>query len=369
MPGDDNHGVILVVDDESANRELLRDLLEDRGFEVWEAADGQLALGMLESGELPDVILLDVTMPGLDGFEVCRRIRQDPETQHLPVLLVTARADRDSRLRGISEGATDYLTKPIDLVDTQMRVRNAIRTKRLYDQLAKKNRRLQEAEQARDNLVHMIVHDLKSPLTAVLGYCKLLLKGLAKQRLDEQQVDFLERSIASGRRTLDMVDSILTVSRLEDGQMELRRELTDIEKLVGELRASLDFATVDGLKLIFQVEEGLIVSCDPWLLQRVLSNLIDNAMRFADPEDGLVTLVASRRESSIEFSVSDNGKGIPSELRDTVFEKFTQEGQANRRNYGLGLAFCRLAVEAHGGHIWVEERAERGTLFRFTIPG
>lgn len=366
-PEDEATGVVLVVDDEPANRELMRDLLEARGFTVREAGDGYAALAILEREPLPDVILMDVMMPGMDGFEACRLVRGNPLTAHIPVLMVTALADRASRLRGISEGAADFLIKPIDTVDTHLRVRNAVQSKRLFDQLAEKNRALIEAEEARDSLVHMIVHDLKSPLTSVLGYCKLL-KGVAKERMDEQQLEFLDRSIAGGQRTLEMVDSILSVSRLEAGQMSLHRESTDLEALLKDLEASLRSTTLDGLSLEFSVPAGLSLACDPSLLRRVLSNLIDNALRFADLKQGRVQVTASRNGGGVEFSVSDNGKGIPVEARASVFDKFAQVSQTTRRNYGLGLAFCRLAVEHHGGRIWTDGEPGQGAIFRFHIP-
>jgi len=368
MAGDDGaNGVVLVVDDEPANRELLRDLLEARGFAVEEAEDGFAALAAVEREPLPDVILLDVMMPGMDGFEVCRRMRDNSQTSHLPILMVTALADRASRLRGISEGATDFLTKPIDTADTHMRVRNAAQSKKLFDQLADKNRKLLEAEEARDSLVHMIVHDLKSPLTSVLGYCKLL-KGVAKARMDEQQLEFLDRSIAGGQRTLDMVDSILSVSRLEGGHMVLSTEITDLEALLKELESSLRAVAQDGMTLEFEVEPGLTLACDSSLIRRILANLVDNAMRFADFKQGRVRVTAVAKDRGVEFSVADNGRGIAPEARAAVFEKFSQVSQTSRRNYGLGLAFCRLAVEHHRGRIWIEGEPGEGAIFRFFIP-
>ena len=370
MVPEEDQGAVLVVDDAAANRELLRDLLEARGFEVREAADGPAALAALENVEgLPDAVLLDVMMPGLDGFEVCRRIKQNPPTAHLPVLMVTALADRASRLRGISEGATDILTKPLDVVDTHLRVRNAVMAKKLYDQLALQNQVLLEAEQARDSLVHMIVHDLKAPLTSVLGYCKLL-KRLARQRKDEQELEFLHQVIAGGQRTVEMVDTILSVSRLEAGQMVLCTEPTDIGSLLREVEASARFLADGQTSLEFDIPSGITLSCDPSLIRRVLLNLIDNALRFANPTDRRVKVSARRRDSGrIELRVEDNGKGISPDQRAAVFDKFSQAAGTSRRNHGLGLAFCRLAVERHGGRIWIEGEPGRGAVLCFTIDG
>ena len=213
----------------------------------------------------------------------------------------------------------------------------------------------------------MIVHDLKSPLTSVLGYCKLL-RGFAKERMDEQQAQFLERSIAGGQRTLDMVDSILSVSRLEAGQLLIQLEATEVDSLLSELEASLRVAGKPGVTLEFLPSNGLSVDCDATLVRRVLANLIDNATRFADPTHGLVRVEAEQVEEGVRFSVSDNGQGIPEEHRAAIFDKFSQVSQTSRRNYGLGLAFCRLAVEQHGGRIWIDGAPNQGAIFRFTIP-
>ena len=172
-------GRILIVDDLEANRVLLQEILELDGLEVMLAQDGAEALRAI-SESAPDLVLLDVNMPGMDGLEVCRRLRADPETEALPIILVTALSERAHRLEGISAGANDYLTKPIDRPDLLLRVRNALRLRRLHAEVAEQLRRLEQLEQMRDGLVHMLVHDLRTPLTGITVYLQLALERVAE---------------------------------------------------------------------------------------------------------------------------------------------------------------------------------------------
>ncbi|MBT3375037.1 MAG: response regulator, partial [Lentisphaerae bacterium] len=210
-------GRVLVVDDEPDNRELLRTLLEMKGHTVFDAGNGAEALDMVKDA-LPDVILLDVMMPEMDGYEVCRRLKGDPETAPVPIIMVTALAGRSDRLEGIDAGANDFLTKPVGAQDVILRVRNSIYTKRLYDQVNESLDRLRELEELRDNLTHMIVHDMRSPLMGICGSLELLQMTVA-DRLDEEDRDDMERALDSSRLLTEMVSSLLDVSRLEAGKM------------------------------------------------------------------------------------------------------------------------------------------------------
>src|SRR5918996_358448 len=173
MSGTSAGGAVLVVDDEARNRELLHDLLEARGYTVLAASDGEQGVSIARE-KIPDAILLGVMMPRMNGFEVCRLLKADERTAFIPVLLVTSLDAREDRLIGIEAGANDFIPTPIDSLELLLRVRNAVKTKRMYDQAARQYRHLQALEGARDNLVHMIVHDLRSPLTGLQAYLDLL---------------------------------------------------------------------------------------------------------------------------------------------------------------------------------------------------
>jgi signal transduction histidine kinase len=359
---------VLIVDDDADNRFLLRELLATEGCNIIEATDGAEALDRVAE-HLPDAVLLDVLMPGMDGLEVCRRLRADARTAALPVILVTAQRGREDRLAGIAAGASDFLTKPVDIADLRLRVRNAVATKRLYDRVEREYQRTKELEQHRDSLVHMLVHDLRSPLTGIV--CDLeLLEHEGQRTLHPSFMAGVSGAIKSAQILSGMITSILEVNRLESGAMPLSLMETDIVDVVREARTALGSAA-----LRVRVENGggpthPTVPCDPELIRRVVLNLLSNAIDYSPPEEP-VTVKVGRRNGSVRITVSDRGPGIPTEHHSHVFQKFGQvekNGHPRKTSSGLGLAFCRLAVEAHAGRIGVESEEGQGSMFWFELP-
>jgi len=365
---DASAGRILVVDDTEANRDLLKEILELDGNQVRLASDGAEALRAV-ADSVPDLVLLDVSMPGIDGLEVCRRLRADARTASLPIILVTALAERSHRLEGIAAGANDYLTKPIDRPDLLLRVRNALRLRRLHTELAEQYRKLQELEQMRDGLVHMLVHDLRTPLTGITAYFQLV-----RRRVDEigeaELSQDLEGMGSSVNRLTAMVGDVLDVSRLEANAMPLRLVETDLRGLAAEVVTSLgrtEHATV----IQHLGGQPVPAAVDVDLIRRVIANLVGNALKFS-PQGGEVHLEVARASAGAEIRVRDTGEGISPEYHQRIFEKFGQARGASAtgiRSSGLGLAFCKLAVEAHGGSIGVESRVGEGSTFRVQLPG
>jgi signal transduction histidine kinase len=360
-------GRILVVDDEPKNRELLRDLLESQGHRVTEAADGQEGLSVAtETG--PDVVLLDVMMPNLDGLEVCRRLKAAPGTAAIPVLLVTSLSARQERLEGIRAGANDFITKPVDTADLSLRVRNAVAAKQLFDRLETQYQRLRELETTRDTLVHMIIHDLRSPL-GVYAYLQLL-QLAANGALDAGQRDYLDQSIAILQRVQDMTNAVLDVSRYEANQMPMSAARVDLADVVREAIDSLG-APAAVPRVQFGTEDGPVIAwCDRDIIRRVVANLVGNALKFT-PEVGQVQVSLRRDGTDVVVAVADSGRGIPPEYHQRIFEKFGQVGgpaDRARHSAGLGLTFCKMAVEAHRGVIGVDSEVGRGSTFWFRLP-
>lgn len=359
-------GRILVVDDNEANRVLLREILELDGHRVVLATDGSGALRSV-AGEEPDLLLLDVNMPGMDGLEVCRRVRADPATASLPIILVTALADRSHRLDGIAAGANDYLTKPIDRADLLLRVRNALRLRKLHRELAAQYRKLKELEQMRDSLVHMLVHDLRTPLTGISVYLEMSKDRVTELAEPRLIADFEEMSRAVSQLT-DMVSDVLDVSRFEADAMPLRRAAIDLRRIAAEAIASLGVARHARVEF-HPPEEPVVALADPDVIRRVIANLVGNAVKFT-PRGGQARVHVVSASSGPEVRVEDAGPGIPAEFHARIFEKFGQAGGNGGpplRSSGLGLTFCKLAVEAHGGRIGVESEVGRGSTFRFTL--
>jgi signal transduction histidine kinase len=354
---------VLVVDDEARNVMLLKDLLESRGYAVLTAADGETGLA-LALERVPDVVLLDVMMPRLNGFEVCRQLKAAPGTAMIPVLLVTALDARADRLAGIDAGASDFLTKPIDSGDLILRVRNAVTTKKLYDQVAQQFRRLQELEAVRDSVTHMIVHDLRSPLTGLQAYLDLL-SGVANGNREVADYALEAHKIAGLLK--ELVSQVLDVSRLEAGQMPLSTTNVDLARLLPAAVASLG-PPAEGISIVYEIyEKQIMAACDQDLISRVIVNLVGNAFKFAS---GKVRIGLSRHGNRVRITVADDGPGVPEKFREMIFEKFGQTplGQSTARSTGLGLAFCRLAVKAHQGEIGFEPAETGGACFWVDLP-
>jgi two-component system, sensor histidine kinase and response regulator len=361
-------GRVLVVDDQDPNRLLLRDLLEAQGHQVIEAVDGSEALQLVATTS-PDVVLLDIGMPGMDGFEVCRRIKAEPSTASIPVLLVTALSQRDQRLLGIGAGANDYITKPIDKSDLTLRVRNAVRMHQLYVEVEQQYRRLERLELLRDSLVHMIVHDLRSPLAGIRAYLDLL-KLDGADRLDRDMTQSIDEARKVAIEMTEMVSDLLDVSRLEAGKMPLELALVDVGMVATDAVTGIGAAA---RRVSLQLEPGperLQAMIDPSVIRRVIANLVGNAIKFT-PASGRIRVAVQDGDGGVRVSVSDTGPGIPQEFHGKIFEKFGQveaAQQGTKHSSGLGLTFCKFAVEAHGGTIGVESVVGQGSTFWFVLP-
>jgi signal transduction histidine kinase len=359
---------MLVVDDDPGSRKLLQDYLLAEGYSVSCAPDGKSALTLIEQAP-PDVILLDVMMPGMTGHEVCRELKQKPESRHCQVMLVTALDSMPDRVEGLDTGADDYVSKPVRRDEFLAKVRALVRARRLlveleraHNDLSSRNRELQ----LKKTLAQTLVHDLKSPLSAILGNLDLL-----EMRSDDSLKYLVRRSKQGAARMLKMIMNLLDVESLEEGRLLPASEALDASDLMKRVIAESEGAAArKKVSLVLDAPEPARIEADPALLRRVVDNLLSNAIA-KSPAGGRVTVVVRMREEGGEISVSDEGEGIPEAFRERIFEKYAQvemkkAGETNNR--GLGLTFCRLAVEAHGGTIWVDEAAAGGARFRMILP-
>lgn len=363
-------GRILVADDLAPNRTMLADTLKAFGYEVLTAKDGAEALQLCAETEF-DTVLLDIMMPHFTGYEVCAHLRANAPTQHVPVILVTALTGRADRLQGVEAGANDFLIKPVDIQDVILRVRNAVRMKRLHDQVHRNYQQLLDSEQLRENLTHMIVHDMRNLLLGVSGNLQLL-KLMAGPSLTAELLKPLDQARTASKTLQAMITSLIDISRLEGGQLPLEPGAHNLLSLAEDAIADLGARTAD-TAIELRIPPDSRVRCDQSLTRRILQNFVANAVDFVPAQNGRIRLeCAEREDGSMWISVSDNGPGIPEEMRTQIFEKFAigpaGKTAANRPSAGLGLAFCKLAVEAHGGQIGVESRENGGSRFWFTLP-
>jgi two-component system sensor histidine kinase/response regulator len=277
----------------------------------------------------------------------------------------------ESVVRCVERGAEDYLTKPFNPTLLRARIGACLEKKRLWDELRKNYERLQALERLRDDLTHMIVHDLRTPLTNIIGGLQTISLGGIDPHSPEGE-EMAAMALSGAHSLLGMINDLLDVSKIEAGQMVLDRSPLDLAAVAGaavdQVRA---LAREKRIRLIEDVPPDLgTVAGDEEKVRRVLVNLLGNAMKFT-PEDGQVTLEARRQGDAVRVSVRDTGEGIPEEYRERIFEKFGQveSRQSGRKmSTGLGLTFCKLAVEAHGGTIGVESILSQGSTFWFCLP-
>ena len=350
--------LILVVDDEPRNRTLLRACLEEKGTVIVEAGNGIEALELIDRQE-PDLVLLDVMMPGLDGFETARRIKDRAGEGFLPVVLVTALVDRESRLKGLEMGADEFLTKPIDTHELRVRVRNLLALREKEVTLRKRTLNMLELMRFRDEMSSLLIHDLKNP-TAIVD---LSLDYLAREvpGLELPAREALADARSATGRIGRIVNNMLDLVRLESHRLVLHRAPTrpaDLLNQVAEVRASL--ARKRTVRVELQTDDKLQVDADVDLITRVIENVLDNSLQHV-PDGGRILLRAEARGDSATMLIGNDGPPVPPALREAIFDKFTREENAvspknGRRNLGLGLYFCRLAKEAHGCRIWVSDK-------------
>lgn len=371
---------LLIVDDEERNIRLLKALLAPQNYNLREAMNGEEALLRIAE-EPPDMILLDVMMPKINGFEVCRRLKQDEKTKTIPVILVTALSEKQHRVQALEAGADDFISKPVDQTELTVRVKSLLRIKSYQDEIsdrlleiAAKNARLLELEKVRDGLSHMIVHDLRNPLTAISTY--LQLSSLDAENLSESQQKRVDRCLFFCQELERMIQTLLDISKMEEGKMQLNREAIDLSEMVGEV---LERFTPTGeerkIALSFSGNGDIPkIALDRSILKRVITNLVDNAIRYT-PKGGAiaVSLDSAPWEEVVCLSVKDSGSGLPAEYHQKIFDKFEQvrlKKDGDRAgSSGLGLTFCKMAVEAHGGKIWVEsEGLGKGCTFLIQLP-
>jgi two-component system sensor histidine kinase/response regulator len=376
----DDAATILVVDDNLQNREVAEGHLVGAGYQAVQAESGDAALGLLQSGKLePDLILLDVLMPGLDGFETCRRIRALPGGHGIPILFLTALGDLGTHKAALDSGADDFLTKPINRTELLIRVRSLLRIKELSDEQARhlalissQRDALVEAQLQKEELTALIIHDLKNPLSSILSNVQY---ALGQQGLGGDERDSLRDVLRASQSMVRMVMNLLDISRSEDGALVPHLSEFELPDLLREVGSEMERRIEDKhqkLELVVATDVRAITA-DRDLLRRILENLVDNAYKYGPRaatirvEAALLPAEAGHVVDTVELRVRDQGQGIPAAYRQKIFEKYARvEGRSAhevRNSHGLGLVFCRRAVEIHGGEIWVEENAARGSCF------
>ena len=376
--GEERRAGILIVDDNSENLTVLSSLLS-KEYDVSVAKSGERALEILQSGRLFDLILLDIIMPEMDGFKLCSLIKADERFKDIPIIFISALTEIESKVKGFQMGGVDYITKPFQKEEVLARVKTHLTIRELTSELIEKNKRLEETnkklmelERLRENLTNMIIHDMRSPLTAIMSMFELLKMEL-EGKAEPQVMHYIGSGMSSAKSLIEMINSLLDISRLEEGKMPLEISRNRIGEIVDDAMKSLE-PLIIGSKYEVRVEknglENVVVNCDREIIKRVILNLVTNSLKHSMSKSPIKVTV-SLEDGFVVVSVIDDGIGIPKEYHQKIFEKFGQvEMRERRQKYstGLGLTFCKLAIEAHNGRIGLESEAGKGSRFFFMLP-
>lgn len=381
---------ILIVDDTPNNLTILTQMLTDQGYQVRPAISGPLAL-KATSIELPDLILLDIIMPEMDGYEVCRQLKANAATHDIPVIFISALDETLDKVKAFEAGGVDYITKPFQAEEVLARVKTHLTLRNLQKTLQDKNSRLQqeitehkqtaaalrESEQqlrelnaSKDKFFSIIAHDLKGPLGSLKG-----LSQFAEQHLAGSSPDKLKEIVALQRTTtenvLKLLENLLTWSRIQRGMLEYRPQQIQIEEII-ERNINLFTANAKQKQLLLtsSLQGNMLAYADCNMVDTVVRNLISNALKFTH-EGGTIEVSVRQVEQYLEVSVSDTGIGIDQVHLPKLFKietKYKRLGTARERGTGLGLILCKELVETNAGKIWVESEPGKGTTFCFTLP-
>ncbi len=349
---------ILIVDDTPDNLRVLSSILADRGCKVRKALSGKMALTICET-TLPDLILLDVMMPEMDGYETCRKLKARSESGKIPVIFISALNEAMDKVTAFEVGGADYITKPFQVEEVAARIVHQLTITQLTQELKRSNAELEQ-------FASIVSHDLQSPLAGMVTLVELMQQEYAGV-LDEGGKNFLEEIAATGNRMSRLIQDLLAYSRINAKPLEF--ESVNCNLILQEVRANLFFdVSASGAKIVSG--ELPMVKGDRTQLLQLFQNLISNAIKFCRPEvTPEIEVSATAKEDQWLIAIRDNGIGIPTDKLERVFEVFHRlHSSKEYPGHGIGLTTCQKIVRRHGGRIWVESRSGEGTTFFFTIP-
>jgi two-component system, sensor histidine kinase and response regulator len=368
---------ILLVDDIHENLQVLFQLLNRQGFEVLIAEDGETGLDIAQD-ELPDLILLDIMMPDINGFEVCAQLKALEKTRDIPIIFMTALNDISNKITGFNLGAVDYITKPIQHEEALARIRTHLTMQKLkkalqesnknllerHQELATKNEELKVKNDQLDAFSYMVAHDLKNPLNLILGMTDIVLKR--HPQLDQESVEDLKSVIGAGQQMFEIIEALLLLARI--GQQKISNTPLDMNEITQqvEYRLSHLFKQYGG-QLQKTTYWPIALGYAPWVAE-IWANYLSNALKYGGRPPQITIGATLQDDKKIRFWVRDNGKGLSEDEKSKLFNPFTRLADTiDAEGHGLGLAIVKRIVNKLGGEIGVESRVGEGSLFYFTL--
>jgi len=360
---------ILVADDKPENIKVLFDFLNKHGFKVLVAEDGEDALVNIQQSH-PDLVLLDIMMPGLDGYETCRQLKDNPDIANIPVIFMSALTDTVDKLRGFELGAVDYITKPFQHEEVLARINTHLTIGRLEKELRTKNSELTVLNQEKNEFLGIVAHDLKNPLSAIQSLAELIafdFESLSKQDV----VEYTQMITASSEQMFDLITNLLDVNAIESGHTHIHLSHTDLTPTLQQLADEYyERARTKNIKFIYEAPEKLNMVIDSAIVRQILDNLLSNAIKYS-PENTCVEFHATFEQQILHCRVIDQGPGLSAADQAKLFNKFTRltpKPTANEHSTGLGLFIVHKLVEALQGRVWCESKLKHGATFAVELP-
>jgi signal transduction histidine kinase len=362
---------ILIVDDNPTNLELLLKNFDQIGFKVLVAKDGPGALKRLQYAK-PDLILLDIMMPGMNGIEVCRQLKTDKATQDIPIIFMSALDDVDNKIKGFEAGAVDYITKPFQQEEVVARITTHLTLRLLQrhlqtqnEELTRLNNELAERNQELDAFAHTVAHDLKNPVGMIINFAELIAGEVKLPEDTQRQLGLIARA---ARKMNNIVNELLLMAGMR--RTEVEQYPLNMARIVGEARQRLSYMIEEReAELILPADWPVAVGHAPWV-EEVWANYLSNGLKYGGQPPRLHLGAAANPDGMVRFWVRDNGPGLSSEQQTHLFTEFTRLNQIKTEGHGLGLSIARRIVEKLGGQVGVESEGipGRGCTFFFTLP-
>lgn len=359
---DSNSGKILIVDDALFNIKIVTNILEHAGYEIHSVNSGIRAIIELRNNKY-DLILLDVVMPEMDGYEVNKVLKQNKNTKDIPIIFLTARGDSNSVVKALDDGAVDFITKPFNEKELLSRIRIQL-------ELRRTRKKLEETNATKDKFFSIIGHDLKNPIGAIRGLAEELVQNIDQFDIDEVN-DFSIRILKNSEKVCQLLEDILQWSRLQGNKIEYKPSALNLAEVIDTSVTLLSLnAKKKNINIKMLIKEDIKVFADYNMLNTVIRNLISNAIKFTY-ENGEIIVSAYNDGELILISVEDNGVGMQQENIEKLFNigsNFSTKGTQKEEGTGLGLILCKEFVERNGGSIFVESEYGKGSCFSFTVP-
>ena len=364
-----NSSVILIVDDNPQNLQLLGRILQENNYEIEFATNGLAALDWISVKKF-DLILLDINMPGIDGFEVCTKIRSNESMNHVPIIFLSAETDRESILKGFELGAQDYVTKPFDSRELLVRIRTHLALTDTLEKLEIEKEKAQSADHLKSAFLATMSHELRTPLNSIIGFTGILIQEKPGPLNDEQkkQLGMVQNS---ARHLLSLINDVLDISKIEAGQLKIHLQKFNLRDLINKVvETNKPSADKKNLTITVTIEDNVSeITSDSMRVQQILINLLNNAIKFTDK--GRISVTCFTVGSFVKIQVTDTGIGIESGKIEQLFKPFIQLETGLSRKHegtGLGLSICKRLTEMLDGEIDVESRFGEGSIFSITLP-